>query len=684
MAGIDTAAMEQILEQLLKEARSQGRTQSTFLSALAKKAGIDPKLIAEQEKKLAALGNAAEDTAKKTSKLGGVGNMVGSVLADLANGVTATAGNLVNFGAKASLGSAKIEDLFSAFKDLPIIGVVANLFSALAKVQTETLDQFRSLTQSGINFGTGLNVLRETALQSKVSLDFFVQNLKQSSDTLAIIGTTANQGAKNLKNINLEITRSGGFGEQLRNLGYSYEDLNKLTTSYARTVGGLNRQQQNDYKGVAEAAVAYGKELDLLARITGKSREAQQKELEEAMQESNFQAFLATLDPEQAKKLQTQVQEAMGVAGKGGAEIVKAQAMGIAVQGQQGKLLTALGGELASKLRDQTDMAMNTAVSVEQFKSQSVRRIAELQTSAAEAYPRIAKPMQALALQGENVAESIGPLAKNFTALKNAGAETLDQRIQQVAAEKAAQEKDAATRDASLQAMLNAEEKMKAFNAEMSKVVTTLSEKLLFPLMNKITPMLPEIARQISTFIQNLFTPEGRAKIIKDIVDGVKEIIAGVYTQMSAGPDQQALAQDKKNWDSMAWYQKAESGLARGIEGVGRFLGMETVANRAAVNRIEAETKALSGRAFGSYGVTGKLFEDFGNGTNVTLHGQESVMTPSQLSSLMDGSAANNLKGLVEQLNSVNSQMLQTMKQVAEYTKRNVDATKALSGDAFA
>lgn len=684
MAGIDTAAMEQILEQLLKESRSQGRNQSAFMSALAKKAGIDPKLIAEQEKKLAALGNAAENSTKSSGKMGTAGAMVGNVLADLANGVTATAGNLVNFGAKAAVGSANIEDLFASFKDLPVVGVVANLFASLAKVQTETLIQFRSLTASGINFGTGLNDLRETALQSKVSLEFFVRNLKESADTLQFIGTTGNQGAKNLKNINLEITRSGGFGEQLRNLGYSYEDLTKLTTSYARTVGGLNRQQQTDYKGVAEAAVAYGKELDFLARITGKSREAQQKELEEAMQESNFQAFLATLNPEEAKKLQTQVNEAMQTVGKGGADIVKAQAMGISVQGEQGKLLTALGGELATKLRNQTDMAMNTAVSVDQFKQQTVRRVAELQTAAAEAYPRIAKPMQALALQGENVAETIGPLAKNFTALKNAGAENLEQRIQQVAAEKRAQEEEAQTRDASLKAMLNAEDDLKKFNAKMSEVITTLSDKLLFPLMNKITPMLPEIARQITTFIQNIFTPEGRAKIIRDIVDGVKEIIAGVYTSMTAGPNQQELAQDQKNWDKMAWYQKAESGLARGIESAGRFLGMETISNRAAVSRIESETKALSGRAFGSYGVTGKLFEDFGNGTNVTLHGQESVMTPSQLSSLMDGSTANNLKGLVEQLNTVNSQMLQTMKQVAEYTKRNVDATKALSGDAFA
>ena len=683
MAGIDTAATEQILEQLLKESRNQGRAQTSFISALAKKSGVDPKLIADQENRLKSLGDQAELTSKKTGKLGSAGVVVGSALADLAGGIAKTASNLASFGASAATGNAKLEDVFLAFKDLPIIGIVAQLFASLAKIQTENLEQFRSLTQSGINFGTGLNNLRETALNSKVSLEFFVQNLKQSADTLQFIGTSANQGAKNLKNINLEITRTGGFGEQLKNLGFSYEDLNKLTTSYARTVGGLNRQQQTDYKGVAEAAVAYGKELDLLARITGKSREAQQKELEEAMQESNFQAFLATLNPDEAKKLQSQVNEAMQVAGKGGAEIVKAQAMGIAVQGQQGKLLTALGGELAEKLRNQTDAAMNTSVSVEQFKSQTIRRVAELQTAAAEAYPRIAKPMQALALQGEAVAESIGPLAKNFTALKNAGAENLEERERQLQAEKAATDAAAATRNADLANALSMEANMKEFNAKMSQILSLLSGKLM-PIMSRIVDELHGIANTLVNFAENLFTPEGRQKIIKDIVDGVTEIVAGTWTKLKAGPDEAALRQDQANWDKMKWYEKTESGLARGIEKIGSFLGLDMFANRGANSRIQAETEALRGRAFGSYGVTGKLFEDFGNGTNVTLHGQESVMTPSQLSSLMDGSAANNLKGLVEQLNSVNSQMLHTMKQVAEYTKRNVDATKALSGDAFA
>lgn len=51
--------------------------------------------------------------------------------------------------------------------------------------------------------------------------------------------------------------------------------------------------------------------------------------------------------------------------------------------------------------------------------------------------------------------------------------------------------------------------------------------------------------------------------------------------------------QDDKNWDKMSTFQKVESGMARGVEKVGRFFGLDNMANEAAQKRIETETKYL-------------------------------------------------------------------------------------------
>lgn len=52
-------------------------------------------------------------------------------------------------------------------------------------------------------------------------------------------------------------------------------------------------------------------------------------------------------------------------------------------------------------------------------------------------------------------------------------------------------------------------------------------------------------------------------------------------------------AQDEVNWQKMSTGQKIGSGIARGIESVGSFLGLESFAKEAEVSRIEKETKMV-------------------------------------------------------------------------------------------
>ena len=52
---------------------------------------------------------------------------------------------------------------------------------------------------------------------------------------------------------------------------------------------------------------------------------------------------------------------------------------------------------------------------------------------------------------------------------------------------------------------------------------------------------------------------------------------------------------DKANWKRMNWWQKLESGTARGIEGIGGAIGLTTMSNEARAERIANETKYLDG-----------------------------------------------------------------------------------------
>lgn len=93
-------------------------------------------------------------------------------------------------------------------------------------------------------------------------------------------------------------------------------------------------------------------------------------------------------------------------------------------------------------------------------------------------------------------------------------------------------------------------------------------------------------------------------------------------------------------------------------------------------------------RASGSLGMTGRLIEDFGAGTDAVLHGNEGIVTEAQmnqiLSSAVNAGASNSLKDSIDRLNNLTAQANRLLQDVANHTKQNVSATKALSGNLLA
>ena len=681
--AIDTAVMEQLLQNLLKLHQQQGKEQSAAFTKLAKAAGLDPKMIANAESKLKALGDAAENTAKSTSKMSKAGAVVGSALADLTTGVMGTAGNLVNFGAAAMAGTAKVSDFFAAFKDLPIIGTVASFFAGLIKLQEDALESWSSLSESGINLGGSLVQLRLDAGGAGLTLQEYTKILKENSETLVQMGGSASLGAKNFNGIS-KAMKDGGLTQELLNLGFTTESANATILQYAKVTGGITKQALTDQAGLAASSARYGKELDFLARLTGESRESLQKKLEEEAAEANWQAFLASKDQATRDKLTDGLQKYTTVAGRAGAEIFKAAAQNISVQGEAGQATTSLMGDLAETISKDARRANDRTISAQDYFATSTRNMALAQVQSARGYQQNAGLFQALQAAGDPLGAQMGVHAKNYQTLTNSQGNlnlSIDENIERLEKERRAAAITAKTEDAEAASLRKMQQEIRDLGTTLWNAFNPLIQDVIMPLVRDIAPQLPKIAQAMAEFVKNLFTPEGREKIIKDISQAFSDILDKVGNIMV----KKLLGENVEYRPDLAGKTTDPSTMIANANNAGlaalwrKILGQDPAGPT-------VSGKVGSGRSAGSWGTVGSAFENFGNGTPLVGHGnnEEGMFTVGQINKLMAAGTENNLKELISQLNNTQAELVYQMRQVAENSRRNVQATESLSGNAFA
>ena len=271
--------------------------------------------------------------------------------------------------------------------------------------------------------------------------------------------------------------------------------------------------------------------------------------------------------------------------------------------------------------------------------------------------------------------------------------------------------------------------------------------------MPAIKAALQQVVDAVSEFAKNLMSPEGRDKIINDlkyyfglIMIEVKKAVTPdlFYDEEDVAKDKARLEAEKKAYDDRLAAYKANdtarlkestakineikekqaiennkpisgsegamagaaslgaAGLLAGsvIPGVGNAVGaaigtlVGAIAGGLGLIDYGLVDNKPPGRDTGSLGKTGKLFENFGSGTPVTLHGIESVSTPEQIGEIVSNavsasqaasadSMSNKLDDQLNRLNTLTAELLKYMKETTEYAKRNVDATKALNRNLF-
>lgn len=342
---LNNAATEATLRLLLQSSLATTKEQKAAIASLAQKAGLDPAAVAAANAELAkntpamsALGKAAY----------GAGIAFGSVKPAL--------DTFVNFAATMAQGEGNASDLFGALGKLPFgLGQVATGFQKLAVFQEGMLKQYQGMTNAGVNFGGSLTELRMAASNTYMTMEEFGRIVKNNGPTFAKMGGTVDEGARAWAKASNTLLKSDA-GTNLRALGFTTEQVNQGMLDYISVTGGRSKKELQNTDALAKSSALYMEELDQLASITGKSREEIAKKAKAEMEAADFQLFLAGKSVKEREVIEANVKRAGALYGQGGMDIAKANAMGVAVQGEAGKKLTAVSNATSDGIKKDLDI----------------------------------------------------------------------------------------------------------------------------------------------------------------------------------------------------------------------------------------------------------------------------------------------------------------------------------------
>jgi hypothetical protein len=312
---LNNAATEATLRQLIAAVSTSGKGTAAAVSNIAGSAGLN---ITGAQQQLGAFGKSVAMTG---AALGAIN--VGS------NQLRLGLNNVLDLTQTMTVGTGKASDTLGVLARMGgPLGLVFSGMQRLAQFQEQMLTSYRNMSTAGINFGGSLTEIRLAASKTYMTLDQFTALMNRNSESMAMMGSTADDGARSFVKVSQTLLKSD-LGDQLRALGYTGETASQSLANYITMTGGRTKEEMKNTNALAQSAAEYMQNLDALSQMTGKSKEALENQLKEEAANAAYQAYLQTLDEEGRKKANAAMQVAMAQGGKGAVQALQGELLGI-------------------------------------------------------------------------------------------------------------------------------------------------------------------------------------------------------------------------------------------------------------------------------------------------------------------------------------------------------------------
>ena len=255
-----------------------------------------------------------------------------------ANNLVASVGLLTQGTYGLIQASGDINKVISLFG--PVGGAVGQFGNQMVGVALDTNKYMMDVSKSGFTFGQNLGLFSQSVLGAHMSLPGFTRFINDAGKSLGGLSGTATNSALAYLGMLQEINENKDvYGFKVAGLD-DFDRTLQLSASMSRN---LSMADTASKKSVIDAAVAMGIEMDNIARLTGKSRQEQQKAMETQMQKNEMEIMLMAMSAEEQTAYKDNL-TSMGKFGKGMADLMTEMTVG------EGNVVSEKGTKIAAAL----------------------------------------------------------------------------------------------------------------------------------------------------------------------------------------------------------------------------------------------------------------------------------------------------------------------------------------------
>jgi hypothetical protein len=166
----------------------------------------------------------------------------------------------------------------------------------LAEMLDESVDSFRNLSSSGASFNNSITEMRYAAATAELSLGEFQSFVGNNTESLRLLGGTVTEGVQRFTQVNRALKQNEALYSGLKNMGFTVEEINEGLADYTQLQSRLGMLEGQSNQQLATGAANYMKELDALAKITGRQRDEIAQSMEQNAADASFRAIAGSLE----------------------------------------------------------------------------------------------------------------------------------------------------------------------------------------------------------------------------------------------------------------------------------------------------------------------------------------------------------------------------------------------------